>query len=193
MFMMGVIAMSLGVLALLPSVAVGATDAAFDWENPPANASADPYALPTFKSTRTLGETTKWLKAALERYGSVKPTIYQNEIKDVRFLDCTMEWTHRGDLGSGLSRVTSYSVPLGDVDLTVHAVQIFTDEMRFRTTRPFPVVEKILDKSTQKSTATRKESSAQILLRRESQMPSRVAWALVHAARLCGARVPAPR
>jgi len=61
--------------ALTPASGRGTTDPAFDWEKPPAQPSADRYALTTFKSTRTFAETTKWLKTALERYGKKKAGI----------------------------------------------------------------------------------------------------------------------
>lgn len=187
------IGMAGGVSALTPASGRGTTDPAFDWERPPAKPSTDQYAVATFKSTRTLAETTKWLKDALERYGKTKLTVHEEEIKDVRFAGCTMEWTQRSDLGLGISRVSSYSVPLREVDLAVHAVQVFTEEMRFRTKREFPVVERILEKGRQKSMENRKESSVQWLLRKDELIPHRVSWALVHVARLCGAEVPTPR
>src|SRR5687767_11010898 len=80
-----------GASALTPASGRGTTDPGFDWEAPPAKPSSDRYALGRFKSTRTFAETTKWLKDALERYGKTKPTIYEEEIKDVRFAGCTME------------------------------------------------------------------------------------------------------
>jgi hypothetical protein len=177
-----------------PAGGRGATDPAFDWETPPARPSQDRYALGTFKSSLTLAETTAWLKDALVRYGKTRSPVYENEIKDVRFSGCTMEWTQRGDLGSGMSRVSAYSVPLRDVDLAVHAVQVFTAEMRFRTKRQFPLVERILENGREKSIENRKGTSVQWrLLRRDDLIPDRVSWALVHVARLCGAEVPPPR
>jgi hypothetical protein len=170
----------------------GTTDPAFDWENPPAQPSRDQYAITTFKSTRTLAQTTRWLKTALERH--VRPTSgpYKFEVSDVRFSGCTMEWTFRQELGGGITKVASYSVNLRDVDLSTHAVQVFTQSMRFRTKNPFTVVEKIFEKGTQKSTGTSKETVVQFELN-EKFMPDRIAWATVHAARLCGAEVPPPR
>jgi hypothetical protein len=182
-----------GASAFTPASGRGTTDPAFDWETPPAKPSPDRYALGTFKSTRTFAETTRWLKDALERYGKTKPTVYEEEIKDVRFAGCTMEWTQRSELGLGISRVSSHSVPLREVDLAVHAVQVFSEEMRFRTKREFPVVERILEKDRQKSMENRKESSAQWRLRKDELIPHRVSWALVHLAKLCGAEVPTPR
>jgi len=178
----------------------GTTDPAFDWENPPAKPSPTPargwpdrYPRTTFKSSRTLAETTKWLKWALERYGKTKQTIYENEISNVRFPGCTMEWTARGERGGGVTGVFSYSVNLREVDLGRDAVGVFTEEVRFRTKKPFTVVEKFFEKGVQKSTATRNEWSVQLFLRNEDLIPGRVSWALIHAARLCGAEVPVPR
>lgn len=171
----------------------GTTDPAFDWENPPPNMSPDRYSLATFKSTRTLAQTTTWLKGALERYGRKRTGADDFEITNVRFSGCTMEWTVRQELLGGVTQMSSFSLDLRDVDLTPGAIQVFTETVRFRTKTEFTVVSKYFEKGVQKPTGTGKESSVQLRLREDDRMPSRVSWALVHAARLCGAEVPAPR
>jgi hypothetical protein len=171
----------------------GATDSAFDWEKPPAKPSPDRYALTTFKSARTLAETTKWLKGALERYGKKKERVDDFEISNVRFAGCTMEWTFRQELTGGVTQISTYAVSLRDVDLAYGAVQVSTETVQFRTKREFTVLNKYFEKGVQKPTGTDKESSVQLRMRNNDLIPDRVSWALVHAARLCGAEVPAPR
>jgi hypothetical protein len=170
-----------------------ATDPAFDWEKPPAKPSPDRYALTTFKSGRTLAETTRWLKAALERYGRKKERDDDYEINNVRFAGCVMEWTFRQILLGGVTQVSAYSVNLRDVDLAYGAVQVSTDTVGFRTKKEFALVEKYFENGVQKSTRTDKATSVQWLVQQTDLIPNRVSWALVHAARLCGAEVLAPR
>jgi hypothetical protein len=171
----------------------GTTDPAFDWENPPPPMSPDWYGLTTFKSTRTLAQTTKWLKDALERYGRRKAATDDVQITNVRFSGCAMEWTSRQELSGGVTQVSTFAVNLRDVDLARGAVQVFTETVKFRTKSEFTVINTYFEKGVQKPTGTDKESSAQLRMRDADRMPMRVSWALVHAARLCGAEVPAPR
>jgi hypothetical protein len=172
----------------------GTTDPAFDWENPPPpTMSSDRYALTSFKSTRTLAQTTKWLKDALERYGRKKAATDDFHITNVRFSGCTMEWTFRHALSGGVTQVSAFTVNLRDVDLAWGAVQVSRETVKFRTKSEFTVINTYFEKGVQKPTGTDKESSAQLRMRDDDRMPMRVSWALVHAARLCGTEVPAPR
>jgi len=172
----------------------GTTDPAFDWENPPPPQMAtDRYPLATFKSTRTLAQTTKWLKEALERHGRKRAASDDFQITNVRFPGCTMEWTFRQELSGGVTQVSSFSVNLRDVDLAWGAIQVSTETVRFRTKRELTVVNQYFEKGVQKPSGTDRESSGQLRMRDDDRIPTRVSWALVHAARLCGAEVPAPR
>jgi hypothetical protein len=169
------------------------TDPAFDWEASPAalrerQLLRDKYLLGIFKSTKTLAETTNWLKSALERYGHVKPTVYATDIMHVRFRGCTMEWRVRTDLGS-VTQSSDYSVNLREVNLGVDSIRVFSEEVRFETTAPFTVVDSHFENGVRKSTRSKEDSWVTLRLRNDELMPTRVSWALVHAARLCGAAV----
>jgi hypothetical protein len=135
----------------------GPTDPALDWEKPPANPSADRYALTTFKSARTLSETTKWLKSALERYGKKKERGDDFEITNMRFPSCMMEWTFRQELLGGVTQRSAFAVSLRDVDLASGAVQVFGETVRFRTNKPFTVVNRYFEKGIEKPTGTDRE------------------------------------
>jgi hypothetical protein len=169
----------------------GTTDPQFDWERPrnPGEATDRSwFQMLTFKSTKTLEQTTAWLQWAIARYGHGRGQIDVTDVTDVRFRRCTMEWNER-QVMSGVTRESKYSVPLADVDLKLHAPQVSSDYITVGLSRDTAVARRYLENGRDKGSRTEHESSLNIPLRNEEQIPSRVAWALVHASRLCGAQV----
>jgi hypothetical protein len=174
----------------------GTTDPACDWENP---ASLDERRPPAqaCQSTKTLDQTTRWLRWALERYGHTHPTIYSNDLSEVRFNGCNMEWTERQkpDDERDVTRVSHRSLILRDISLGRGSVQVFSSEVRISTgERGITVSNRYFEKGTEKPRgAPENEMSARFPLREEDKMPARIGFALVHAARLCGAQAPVER
>ena len=183
------------VLAWSAALATGdTTDPRFDWERPPATPSRDLFALTSFKSSRTLAETTTWLKGALERYGSVKTALGREEISKVVFAGCTLRWRRKQDMGRTMTHVFDSTVDLRDVDLSYGRVQTSTGQTSIHTRHEFTVAEEYFENGKSKGPPRpAKEWSARFAVRNEDLMPERISWALIHAARLCGAPVPAPR
>jgi hypothetical protein len=169
----------------------GTTDPAFDWERPPAprdTANRNWIQMLTFKSTKTLEQTTAWLQWAIARYGHTRGQIDVTDVTDIRFRRCTMEWSER-QVMSGVTRESKYSVPLADVNLRLHVPQASGDRVSVDLNRETAIARRYLENGRDKGSRTEHESLVNIPLRTDDQMPDRVAWALVHASRLCGAPV----
>jgi hypothetical protein len=170
----------------------GTTDPLYDWERVPD--PRDHYnrnwvkAL-TFKSTRTLDQTTRWLQWALERYGDGRGQVTTHDISDVRFRQCTMEWTER-QVMHGVTTVSKYSVPLSDVDLRRKTIQGSGANVRFSLTNDTArILRRYYEHGREKGSKDERDNDIFIFVRDEEQMADRIAWALMHASRLCGAPV----
>jgi hypothetical protein len=174
-----------------PAAAGGATDPGFDWERPP-----DPRARHdhnwaktlTFKSTRTLEQTSRWLQSAIERYGDGRAQITTFDVSDVRFRQCTMDWTEQRVM-SGVTTISKYSVPLSHVDLRMKTIQASSQDVRFGLTKESPVLRRYLEHGRDKGSRTEPTRDILIYVRDEDRISNRIAWALIHASRLCGAQV----
>lgn len=169
----------------------GATDPEFDWERPriPQEAENQNWIqILKFRSMKTLEDTTAWLQWAIARYGHVRGQTDVTDVSDVRFRRCTMEWSER-QVMSGVTRESKYSVPLADVDLRLRVPQVSSDQVRVDLTRETAILRRYLENGRDKGSRTEHEASVYIPLRSDDQIPRRVAWALVHASRLCGAQV----
>jgi hypothetical protein len=169
----------------------GTTDPGFDWERPPnprEAANRNWIQMLLFKSTKTLEQTTAWLQWAIARYGHARGQIDVTDVTQVGFRRCTMQWSER-QIMSGVTRKSKYSVPLEDVDLRLHVPQVSSDYVTVGLTRETAIARRYLENGRDKGSRTEHEASVNIPLQNDDQIPSRVAWALVHASCLCGARV----
>jgi hypothetical protein len=166
--------------------AAGRTDPAFDWEKIPAQPPRYTHPVPAIDSTRTLEQTTKWLRWALERYGTgVRPTVYRSDVRDVRFRECSMEWSVNEELGNGMTRLRSHELHLG----TITGARGFRGYTTVDLSQPPRVTERIFEKGQEKPSTPVSERHVQLPLRDEDQISHRISWALRHAGRLCaGAR-----
>ena len=180
-----------------PISSKGVTDPQFDWERPlAAGDSGDRNWLKvlTFNSTKSLEDTTRWLKWAIERYGHVKPTVETIDSKEVRFDRCTMKWferrvEHLNEREEGVTTESHFAVALTDLNLQLTAPRASSDYISFGLTKETEVNRRYLEHDKEKGARSEHETSINLYLRNEEHIGERVVWALVHAARLCGARV----
>lgn len=82
-----------------------------------------------------------------------------------------------------------YAVPLATMNLRQAVVQASSSGIRFGLTKETEGVRRYLEKGREKGAGRDREQDIGIALRDEDQMPDRVASALVHLGRLCGAEV----
>lgn len=167
----------------------GTTDAPFDWEHPPSQPARNRTwsELLTFKSTKTLEQTSLWLQWAIERYGHVQQPAWKTDVSDVRFRGCSMEWTEL-QVGHGVTRESRYSVPLSSVDLKLKAVHADSEGVKFSLITETEIGRRYIEKGREKGSRREKEGSVLLEVRDEDVISDRIAWALVHASRLCGAK-----
>jgi hypothetical protein len=163
----------------------GETDPQFDWENPPAS---PPDRISTsFRSTKTLDQTTRWL----ERYAMVRGVPYSTEISEVGFRGCSMEWTLTTTPSYGVTVVARYSFALGQLDLKPSRVKHSSEGVRFGVADgELPVAMRYFENGKEKPSGTDHESSFRFPVRQEDHIGARISWALIHAARQCGAKSP---
>jgi hypothetical protein len=160
----------------------GSTDPAFDWEKVPARPPRYTYPVPPIESTKTLEQTTRWLRWALERYGSnVRPTAYRSDIRDVRFRGCSMEWSVNEELGNDMTRLRSHELHLG----TITAARGHRTHTNVDLSQPPRVKERIFEKGREKPSTPLTQTYVQLPVRNEDHISDRISWALRHAARLC--------
>jgi hypothetical protein len=186
----------------LPSSARAANAPVVDWEKPwvrKTGGEASPYVNPQFRSTKTLAETTAWLKLAIERYGEVPPDRYDPvnayHTGDVRFQGCTMQWVERRSIDSGSAvTVDAYSLALSDVAQEAGSMQavgrsLMVSVRSSASANPLRVAETIYhrDGGTLKSVGSRSadDNHYTMQLQDNEEIPRRVGTALIHAARLC--------
>jgi hypothetical protein len=178
-----------------PRTAGVATDPAFDWENPPSPGSPrsqdhrpEWLQLVTFRSARTLEQTTGWARWALEHYGHVKEPAWTTDLSDVRFRGCAVEWTERR-LGAGVTTLSRYGIDLRDVDLNMKAVYGYSTHVNVDLVREIEVTRRYFEGGREKGSGRDRVRYVQLPVRNEDHIGPRIAWALNHASRLCGARV----
>ena len=176
-------------------------DPAYDWERPGRPQATDSgdwtYAIkPRFASSRTLQQTTSWLIWALVSYGRVQQTPDSFQISDVKFPGCSMQWDEKRFMDEGMyMNETIYSINLGELDLTYGIVQAYGSSLKISSVGRNGVrkLEKFWEKdgSRMKSRAadgSSTDNTASFLLQDKDDISRRVAWAMVHAATLCGSK-----
>ena len=174
--------MSASAPAAPPISGGGSTDPAYDWERVPAQIPPYTVPVPEIESTKTLDQTTKWLRWALERYGTnVRPTAYRSDIKDLRFRGCTMEWKVDEELGNDMRRLSSYEINLGDIT----EARGFGTYTRLGLRQRIRIKDRIFEKGKEKPAGESEESYVQLPVRKEEHISERVSWAFRHARRLC--------
>jgi hypothetical protein len=177
-------------------------DPAYDWEapgNPQATDSPSwSYAInPKFANSRTLKQTTPWLKWAMETYGQKQEIPDSYQISDVTFSDCTMQWDAKRFMNHGDNvNETIYTLNLADIDIAYGALQANGATVNFSygglSNPKFQLLEKFWEKdgSTMKSRGDRTsaDSSVVIIVQEKDDISRRIGWAVVHAVRLCGGK-----
>jgi hypothetical protein len=172
-----------------------------DWERIPSSAaSSSQYLDPFFSSRKTLAETTNWLRQTIERYGDVPQRRVgddSNWTGEVRFNRCTMTWGSRRFLNGGTNlEERAYTLNLADIDSRYGLIQV-TDQIKASmrrdtvvrwTTRYYTVNGG--SRTVRGSPRVESDTTFSIVLRKDNDIPYRVAQALVHASRLCGGPSP---
>jgi len=172
----------------------GATDPQYDWEKPSGHDLRWSIAPTSLQSTKTLDQTTTWLRWALERNGHTHPTNYDDDISNVRIRGCAMEWTETQKPNYGVTSVAKYSASLGDLNLERSGIHYSSSDTQFKVTdKQITISTLYYENGKVKDPDPRitHEGYAQIPLRGEEDIPARVAFALFHAGQLCGAKLPA--
>jgi hypothetical protein len=111
----------------------------------------------------------------------------------VRFNGCSMQWTQRAD-SDGSRRVidTTYALNLRDVDIRHNSVLPFLRSVRLTTHGNTTVTERVYEfidgKPTPAGERTQSVATADIPFDHRDHIERRVSWALIHAAKLCGAK-----
>lgn len=189
----------------LASPSRAANAPAVDWEKPwvrQTGGAASPYVNPQFTSTKSLAETTAWLKFAIERYGDVPPNRYDPvnsyHTGEVRFQGCTMQWVERRSTDSGsVVLVDAYSLALSDISQEAGSLQAVGRSLMVSlrssgSSNPLRVAETIYHREggALKSAGSRSadDNHYSLQLQDNDEIPRRVGTALIHAARLCSTR-----
>lgn len=87
-------------------------DAAYSWENPNGLGPRLNVIPVDLRNSRTLRQTTDWPRWALERCAHVHPTMYWEDIVEVRLKGCAVGWKRMGSrnsLGDGTIEVHCYN------------------------------------------------------------------------------------
>jgi hypothetical protein len=133
---------------------------------------------------------------ALVNYGRVQEPADSFQISDVKFPDCAMQWDEKRFMDNGnYINETIYTVNLGELDLTYGVVQAYGSSLKISSvgTNGVRKLEKFWEKdgsrmkpkSAERSST---DSTASFLLQDKDDISRRAAWALVHAATLCGSK-----
>ncbi len=172
-----------------PPPAGGTIDPAFDWERvPPDNGRRPREAVLTFQSSRSLPQTTPWLVWAISQYGHFPEPDGRTDVSDVRFRGCTLEWTER-QLLSGKVRESRYSIPLSMLNLQHTTPLVSSLGVGLHLLREAEIDRRYLEDGKETARRVERENHVLLTLREEDRIPDRVMWAIVHAARLCGADI----
>lgn len=135
-------------------------------------------------STKTLDQTTQWLRGTLARYGQVRGVPYTTDISDVGFRASSMEWTltTTPSMASRSSR---------DILLKPGRVQHSSEGVRSGVADgELPVAMRYFENGKEKPSGIDHESSIRIPVRQEDHIGARISWALLHAALECAAKSP---
>ena len=171
-----------------------------DWEN--SGAATDPrfdqgpIRASEITSSRTLAQTTRWLRWAILQYGDSTTPMANMKNIDVVFggNGCLAQWTKRARIGdTNRFEDTVTAMDLAKMDLGWGDIMTSQGEVTLQTSRApnATVTEKFWVQSSAKLTPDGDRSSPQgivyIDLAHREGIENRVAWALIHAAKLCGA------
>lgn len=176
----------------------GSTDAAYDWEHPNGLGPRLNVIPVDFRSSKTLQQTTDWLRWALERYGHVHPTVYWEDILDVKASGCALEWSYRylPDEQSEVTKLRRYSLSLSDVTLGRGDLWEQSDVVNVSVKNDgISIVTRYFEHGKEKPANPNPENAGHVRfgVKREDRISERIAFAFIHAARLCGAQPPAAR
>ncbi len=183
-----------------PTPLTSGDDPAYDWERPgqpqAKNSGAWTYAInPRFANSRTLQQTTSWLRWAVVSYGAVKEPADSFQISDVKFPGCSMQWNEKRfiDRGNQINE-TVYTANLGELDINYGAVQAYGSSLRIASVNADGIrkLERFWEKDGPKLKAKGERSStdntAVLMLQDKDDISRRAGWAMVHAASLCGSK-----
>jgi hypothetical protein len=169
-----------------------------DWENP--GPGPDPrfeeqsFHANDITSSRTLDQTTKWLRWAVLQYGEPQDSLAHPQTIDVTFNGCSLQWTERkqiGDTNRYMDTITA--MKLADLDIGYGDIMASGGQVTLQTGRaPNAIVtEKFYVQTNGELTPDGERSSPEgityINLASRDRIAQRVAWALIHAGQLCGA------
>jgi hypothetical protein len=201
------VALALTLLSLAGPLVANAAGAfpIVDWEQArtaPRTDTGDysPYVSPQFKSTRSLSETTHWLKSAMERYGGIPeggssdPTS-AFQVNNVRFNGCTMQWVERRTIEKGrVIQDDDYTLALRDISEQPGTLQVGRDSLTVSlssagTPNPLRFIERVQHREdgvvTSNSQVSRTDNSFVLTLQGKDDISRRIGTALIHAGRLC--------
>ncbi len=114
---------------------------------------------------------------------------------EAAFKGCDALWTERQST-QGVTRVidTTYAMKLHDIDLSFGAITTSRNQVRLENDRGGPNVSvtesfynQVSGKLQPDGSRTNPEGIAYIALEHRDRIEQRVAWAIIHAAKLCGA------
>ncbi len=177
--------------APVPDPAAGA----YDWENP--NPAADekqdfyPVRASDITSTRTLDQTTKWLRWAIMQYGDAPAPLQRST--NVTINGCSMQWTQRADIEPTRFHDLTTAINLKDVNLSYGDIMLSANTITLQELRPpqGTLTERFYLRTNgtvaPDGDRTSTEGILYIMLAHRDRSEVRIAWALVHAASLCGA------
>jgi hypothetical protein len=175
-----------------------------DWEKSattPRTDTADysPYVNPQITSTKSLGDTTAWLKQAIERYGDVPADARDPgtsvRVGNVRFDGCSMRWVERRSIERGsLVQENAYTLALTGVSQQPGGLQVARQSLKVSvgssaTPNALHLVEQMYRREggALKLSGERRRSDNSFLLplQDKDDIARRIGSALIHAARLC--------
>jgi hypothetical protein len=171
----------------------------FDWENPAAQAPPDGRLTTAFSSTRSFEETSRWIQSTLGRYLESRAQPWLTTVSHVQFRGCVMEWDQQilyKDYNPPQVNETIFSINLGDLDISKisrYGVSSRGDELRIDwqegdnpiTGRSWVLVNGSWRPKGPGSTAFHSSFSFPVANRDNAAV--RLAYAMIHAGRLCGA------
>jgi hypothetical protein len=181
--------------AIQPSVPPSSfnTGPAYDWEN--ASKPPFPSTAADFSNTRSFAETSAWIKKTIDNHVAGRP---EGSLSDFHFRGCIVEFHHEWHTGTDHVNEYNHSFYLGDVDVSRGAMQISRDSVRLRWGLE---KNRVLSRNWHLDNGKwmllgerlEQEAGVEFYVGRLDNMPVRLAYAFVHAARLCGAKAPTVR
>jgi hypothetical protein len=179
----------------------------YDWTKTPdklVEPGYEPNVDPNFESRASLPETLAWIKRTLEQYGTVKGDPHDpgttKQIVGVAAKDCTLQWEEKRYINAGkYLNDSKYSVRLADLDIGYGRTMVSRGNLHLSTTGSngigpqFHIVQEsfFVEGTRERSNGgsrTVEEPIAEIALQNKEDIDRRLGHAIVHAARLCGAK-----